>query len=529
MDLIARPANAGDAALWMALWRELVGTEYPDARVYDPLWVCSDLERGDTWVVFDGDKLLSSVTRLPALSLNERPVVNLGRHLQLADCVEATAFLLSQMLPQDGSTPQLWIGRARAKDLEVQQAYESAGFVVAGFQPCKHQYQGRDGSVFYIHLTDPNALESQTAVSDSLGSIVEMVQCVESKFDRPSVELLCDGATGYSIQGDCEFETVKWTEWETQRCMWTGAGVSGYYNTGFGFLRANGEVSLSGLTAFRDGTAVGGAAYIFDPSDRCVRIYDLATRDPMDAGPILHELLREAQERFNAIYIEVDVSLKSTRLLKTAEQLGFNPVACLPLPSKNQERSQHIIKLVKLNLSFEGETHPLTPSARHMADLVEKSMAELKVGVAVINLLRALPFFQGLGDGELRKMATLFTQRLIRGGEMVFDKGSAGDEAYVLVRGQVDILLEANTAPVASVGTGQIFGELAFLDGSPRVARAVASQPTILLVVHRRAFHQLASHEPHLGQVVLRNIAIELSHRLRLTNTALLSKIKLAA
>lgn len=524
MDLIARPANAGDATLWMGLWREMVGTEYPDARVYDPLWVSSDLERGDTWVVYDGACLLASVTRLPALSINERPVVSLGRHLQRPGSVEATAFLLTEMYPAEDSSSQLWIGRARAKDLEVQQAYELAGFFVAGFQPCKHQYQGREGSVFYIHLAGASTPHAQTAVSESLGSVVQMVQWVEDKFDRPSVELLCDGATGYSIQSDCEFETVKWAEWEAQRCMWTGVGVSGYYNTGVGFLRADGEVSLCGLTAFRDGTPIGGAAYIFDSSDRCVRIYDLATRDPMDAGPILYALLGEAEERFNAIYVEVDVSLKATRLLKTAEQLGFNPVACLPLPTNDQERPQHIIKLVKLNLTFEKENHELTPSARLMADRVEKSMAEQTMGVAVINLLRKLPFFQGLGDGELRKIATLFTQRLVLGGDMVFDKGSAGDEAYVLVRGQVDILLEANAAPVATFGTGQIFGELAFLDGSPRVAKAVATQPTILLVVQRRAFHQLASCEPHLGQVVLRNIAVELSHRLRLTNTALLAK-----
>ena len=526
MDFIARPANAADAALWVELWREAVGTDYPDARAYDLAWVREDLDCGHTWVVFDGARLLASVTKLPALAINQRPVVSLGRHLQRPGAVEAAAFLLAQIRSDGASDPRLWIGRARAQELEVQQAYERAGYVVTGFQPCKHQYQGREGSVFYARSDEAKGSLTSIVVSDSLVSVVEMVQWVENQFDRPALELLCDGATGYSIQSDYEFETVKWSEWESHRCAWTGVGVSGYYNTGFGFLRANGEVSLAGLTAFCDGTPVGGAAYIFDASDRCIRIYDLASRDPMDTGPILHALLREAQERFNAIYVEVDVSLKAIRLLKTAEQLGFNPVACLPLPSDDRNRPDYVVKLVKLNLSLDGEPHVLTPTAREMADLVEKFMAEQKTGVAVINLLRALPFFQGLGDGELRKIATLFTQRLVLGGDMVFDKGSAGDEAYVLVRGQVDILLESNSPPVATFGTGQIFGELAFLDGSPRVAKAVATQPTILLVVHRRAFHQLACSEPHLGQVVLRNIAVELSHRLRLTNMALVNKQK---
>ena len=75
--------------------------------------------------------------------------------------------------------------------------------------------------------------------------------------------------------------------------------------------------------------------------------------------------------------------------------------------------------------------------------------------------------------------------------------------------------------PVAQFGTGQIFGELAFLDGTPRTAIAIASQASILLVIQRVAFNTLVQHEPHLGMVVMRNIALELSKRLRKSNELL--------
>jgi hypothetical protein len=42
--------------------------------------------------------------------------------------------------------------------------------------------------------------------------------------------------------------------------------------------------------------------------------------------------------------------------------------------------------------------------------------------------------------------------------------------------------------------------------------------PTILLVVQRAAFHELAQREPHLGLVVMHNVAVELSAKLRRTN-----------
>ncbi|TMP97454.1 MAG: cyclic nucleotide-binding domain-containing protein [Verrucomicrobia bacterium] len=134
-----------------------------------------------------------------------------------------------------------------------------------------------------------------------------------------------------------------------------------------------------------------------------------------------------------------------------------------------------------------------------------------------------MSIFDGLGDGELRKIARLFTQKLFRPGEKVFAKGDPGSEAYVVMRGQIEIHLDENSLPIASVGSGQIFGELAFLDGSPRAACAVASQASILLVIQRPAFIDLVQREPHLGMVILRNIALELSSRLRRTNTAFIA------
>jgi len=74
--------------------------------------------------------------------------------------------------------------------------------------------------------------------------------------------------------------------------------------------------------------------------------------------------------------------------------------------------------------------------------------------------------------------------------------------------------------PIATVGNRQILGELAFLDGSPHLAYAAASQASIRLVIQRTAFNDLVQREPHLGMMVLRNIASELSNRLRRTNLA---------
>jgi CRP/FNR family transcriptional regulator, cyclic AMP receptor protein len=118
-------------------------------------------------------------------------------------------------------------------------------------------------------------------------------------------------------------------------------------------------------------------------------------------------------------------------------------------------------------------------------------------------------------------VARLFTQKLYRANEKVFDKGELGNEAYIVMRGQVDIFLDDHAAPVASLGSGTIIGEQAFLDGAPRNASGIATQPSILLVIRRPAFNALVHTEPHLGMAVMRNIALEVSNKLRKANAAL--------
>jgi len=58
------------------------------------------------------------------------------------------------------------------------------------------------------------------------------------------------------------------------------------------------------------------------------------------------------------------------------------------------------------------------------------------------------------------------------------------------------------------------------LDGAARGAIAVAHHASILLIIQRSAFNMLAQQEPQLGMVVMRNIARELSNRLRKTTLA---------
>ena len=238
-------------------------------------------------------------------------------------------------------------------------------------------------------------------------------------------------------------------------------------------------------------------------------------------GILMNQTVKKAQEQLSVLYIEVDILTTASRLLKSAEQIGFVPIAYMPAIYYKSGGYADVVKLVKLNAVYTLEHLNLTTHAKGTVGLIEQSFQDERMGVAIINLLRNLPFFLGLGDGELRKIARLFSQKLYRAGERIFAKGDSGNEAYVVMRGQIDIVLQEGKDPIAQFGSGEIFGELAFLDNSPRTALAIATQPSILLVMQRGSFHALTQREPHLGLVVMRNIALELSNRLRKTNLAL--------
>jgi hypothetical protein len=296
--------------------------------------------------------------------------------------------------------------------------------------------------------------------------------------------------------------------------------VSTGFNRGCGLLRTTTDAPLRAILGQRESGIVAGLGYIYDEQDRCVRILDAFSTDELSVGTLFQHVDKIAQEQLSAAYLEVDILMTAPRLLKSAEQLGFAPVAYLPAFFNQGGLCTDVVKLVKLNMAYDMEYTALTDAAAAIVGTIDQNFEYYKTGQTVVNLLRTLSIFEGLGDGELRKIARLFSQKLYRPGEPLFEKGDAGEQAYVVMRGQVNIFLDDPDNPVATMQSGQILGELSFLETAPRAATAIADHASILLVAHRAAFNDLARKEPHLGLAVMRNIALDLSHKLRRTSTA---------
>lgn len=131
----------------------------------------------------------------------------------------------------------------------------------------------------------------------------------------------------------------------------------------------------------------------------------------------------------------------------------------------------------------------------------------------VLASLAAIPFFGGLDPAALERLAAGMRSRRFRRGEVIFHIGDPGDALFVIVSGEVKISLPSETGDEAILATlrpGDVFGELALLDGAPRSASASALVPTETVILPREKFRELIATEAGVRDALLASIAGEL-------------------
>jgi len=139
-----------------------------------------------------------------------------------------------------------------------------------------------------------------------------------------------------------------------------------------------------------------------------------------------------------------------------------------------------------------------------------------------IQLLKGVEVFDGLNDAELKRIAGVCREAHYQKGQVITAQGEAGDEMFIIRDGFVEISVgepsEAELTPHAlvSLGTGQVVGEMALVDHGPRSATVrCVTDKTAVIAIKREAFEQLCQADHHIGMVVYRNLAADLSFKLR--------------
>lgn len=121
-----------------------------------------------------------------------------------------------------------------------------------------------------------------------------------------------------------------------------------------------------------------------------------------------------------------------------------------------------------------------------------------------------------LRSRELNIVEAFLHRRTYLPGEIVFDQGEEGQALYIVLSGRVSICRAGQAdRPIAELGAGEFFGELALLDDSPRSAQARAGEATELAVLFRGDFERLMESHAQLASRIAMQLARYLGQRLR--------------
>jgi len=92
-------------------------------------------------------------------------------------------------------------------------------------------------------------------------------------------------------------------------------------------------------------------------------------------------------------------------------------------------------------------------------------------------------------------------------GTAIFNEGDTGADMYIIESGQVDIVRRARgDEPVASLGPGDFFGEMAMLEDQPRFAGAIARTAVRALRVERAAFADMLRQNVEIAVRIMRKL-----------------------
>ena len=97
-----------------------------------------------------------------------------------------------------------------------------------------------------------------------------------------------------------------------------------------------------------------------------------------------------------------------------------------------------------------------------------------------VQVLQDMPLFRNIDPKQLRVVAMMGDSLTYRAGERLFEQGDEGDAAFIVLRGEVEVLVRSDGAEqsVATLGQGEIFGELAVICDQTR-SSAIAARTEI--------------------------------------------------
>jgi CRP-like cAMP-binding protein len=122
--------------------------------------------------------------------------------------------------------------------------------------------------------------------------------------------------------------------------------------------------------------------------------------------------------------------------------------------------------------------------------------------------LAGIELFEGFDQAELDQVAELVQEVDAEQGALLTEQGKPGQTCYVVVKGEAAVVVGEER--VATLGPGDLVGEMALIDNGPRSATVRAVTPMQLLALDAERFRTLLDEHPKANRAIMAKLSAKL-------------------
>jgi CRP-like cAMP-binding protein len=130
--------------------------------------------------------------------------------------------------------------------------------------------------------------------------------------------------------------------------------------------------------------------------------------------------------------------------------------------------------------------------------------------------------FEGLNDEERKTLASYFKIKTFEAEDVIYTEGEKGGTLNLLTKGRVRVskmIKDKESLTYATVGQGELFGLMSFMDGSHHSASIIADKDTEVVMLEKSDFDSQYDRDPLMVAKMLRHIGIHLCEIVKSMNT----------
>lgn len=205
----------------------------------------------------------------------------------------------------------------------------------------------------------------------------------------------------------------------------------------------------------------------------------------------------------------LDPNEQDSFLTGLREEMADRTLILVEATDRRATMFEHVLHMDRGKISTTTEYQP-TALSNTSAHTNTEANVDLNDIVAI---LQRIPFFAGIDRSRLKLLAFTSERTVFEEGQFVFRQGERGDNAYVIIEGEAEVILESIGGPriVAVLGVNQVFGEMALLSKAPRTTGIRARTATKCVVIASDVFLRLVEENSAIAANMTRTLAARLA------------------